>query len=158
MNVVILGAAGFIGTNLTLRLLKDADNDITLVDKQEEYFDNIRKYASRDVICRTSALDDKTDFDELVMNADIVYHLVSTTMPTTSNQHISEELIANVVMSSKMLEACVRQNVGKVVFLSSGGTVYGTEDRCPINEKNAHRSDKLLRNTEDNHRKTAVSL
>ena len=38
MNILLLGAAGFIGTNLALRLLDDPDNRITLVDVCKEYF------------------------------------------------------------------------------------------------------------------------
>ena len=65
---------------------------------------------------------------------DIVYHLFSTTVPTTSNQAISEELKANVILSANLFEACVHQQVQKVVFLSSGGTVYGKEAKCPLGE------------------------
>jgi len=38
MKILILGAAGFIGTNLTLKLAEDSANDLTLVDKKKEYF------------------------------------------------------------------------------------------------------------------------
>ena len=38
MNIAILGAAGFIGTNLALELVKDESNVITLVDKDKSYF------------------------------------------------------------------------------------------------------------------------
>lgn len=43
MNILILGAAGFIGTNLTFNLSKNKDDKITLVDKNKEYFVNIEK-------------------------------------------------------------------------------------------------------------------
>ena len=46
MNILILGAAGFIGTNLTLNLSKNKDDKITLVDKNKEYFVNIEKKMS----------------------------------------------------------------------------------------------------------------
>ena len=38
MNIVILGAAGFIGTNLALKLSQDENNFITVVDETLEYF------------------------------------------------------------------------------------------------------------------------
>ena len=47
---------------------------------------------------------------------------------------IATELIANVVMTAKMLDACVKTGVQKVVFISSGGTVYGKEGACPLKE------------------------
>ena len=71
----------------------------------------------------------------LLKDQEVVYHLVSTTIPTTSNQHIPEELNSNVIFSSLLFEACVRCNVKKVIFISSGGTVYGRETVCPIPEQ-----------------------
>ena len=38
MNAIILGAAGFIGTNLAMELLKDSTNYLTLVDRCENFF------------------------------------------------------------------------------------------------------------------------
>ena len=131
MNITILGAAGFIGTNLVLELAKK--HSLTLVDRKIDYFDSIKKL-NLDVTYKEMSFNIEDNFDVLLENTDIVYHLVSTTVPGTANQHISEELMANVVMTSKLLEACVRQKVKKVVFISSGGTVYGKEVTCPISE------------------------
>lgn len=134
MKILILGAAGFIGTNLTLKLAEDSANDLTLVDKKKEYF--IPSIIQKDNISIVeSNLDLSTDFDSILKGQDIVYHLVSTTVPTTSNLHISQELEANVIFSSNLFEACVRNNIKKVVFISSGGTVYGKEADCPLTEK-----------------------
>ena len=84
-----------------------------------------------------SQLDENADYVSLLKNQDVVYHLVSTTVPTTSNQQVSKELVKNVVMTSVMLEACVTCDVKKVVFISSGGTVYGREANCPLKEDTA---------------------
>lgn len=137
MNILLLGAAGFIGKNLTMKLAEDDNNHITIVDLKKEYFSNIEtnKYANVEIV--ESMLDEKTNFEELLVGQDIVYHLVSTTVPTTSNQHISQELTANVVMTAKLLDACVKCNVQKVAFISSGGTVYGKEVSCPLEENTA---------------------
>ena len=42
--------------------------------------------------------------------------------------------MGNIVVTSKLLDACVRTGVSKVVFISSGGTVYGKDVDCPIKE------------------------
>ncbi len=136
-NIVILGAAGFIGTNLAISLSKEKKNKILLVDKKLEYFDNIKSLNLPNSSYMSSSLSVDCDYDSLVENQDVVYHLLSSTVPTTSNQHISEEFNANVILSAKLFESCVRQGVKKVVFLSSGGTVYGKENKCPIDEKAA---------------------
>lgn len=134
MNILILGAAGFIGTNLAIRLAKNSADTVTVVDNNRTYFSTLDKLCIKNINIVESQFDLTTDFDSLLSNQDIVYHLASTTVPTTSNQHIPVELTANVVVTAKLLDACVRNNVGKVVFISSGGTVYGKEDNCPLKE------------------------
>lgn len=134
MNILILGAAGFIGTNLTLNLSKNKDDKITLVDKNKEYFVNIEKKCLKNVTIKEASLDEKMDFS-ILDGQDIVYHLVSSNVPTTSNQHISLDIQANVLFSSYLFDACVEHSVKKVVFISSGGTVYGKEATCPLSEE-----------------------
>lgn len=134
MNILLLGAGGFIGTNLTLKLIQNKKDYITLVDKSKKYFAPIEKLNFTNVKTIESSLDESIDFDFLLKDQEVVYHLVSTTVPTTSNQHISQELIANVIFSSNLFEACVRCGVKKIVFISSGGTVYGKEGKCPLDE------------------------
>ena len=135
MRIIICGAAGFIGTNLAIHLAKDKKNDITLVDRKEEYFKDIKEMNLLNITIKEDPLNMETNFDKLFENQEIVYHLVSTTVPTTSNQHISQELISNVVFSSNMFEACVRCNVNRVIFISSGGTVYGKQLNCTLKEE-----------------------
>lgn len=134
MNILILGAASFIGTNLAIRLSKESANSITLVDSSRHFFSPIEKLDVKNINIVESPFSINTDFDFLLKNQDIIYHLASTTVPATSNQQISEELSANVIVTSKLLEACVRNKVTKVVFISSGGTVYGKENNCPLKE------------------------
>ena len=136
MKSIILGAAGFIGTNLAIKLAGNKENELTLVDKNREFIAPAL-LDKENVHIVESCLDNMTDFDELLKDQEVLYHLVSTTVPTTSNQHISQELQANVVFSANMFEACVRCKLKKVVFISSGGTVYGKESDCPLKEKTA---------------------
>lgn len=136
-NILILGAAGFIGTNLAIELAKNKDNRIILVDKHLEWLNPIRAFGFSNVEERQSDLTVEMDFDELLKGMDTVYHLVSTTVPSTSNRQISQELTENVIFSANMLDACVRCDVKKVVFISSGGTVYGKEANCPLKENTA---------------------
>ncbi|MFA9398100.1 MAG: NAD-dependent epimerase/dehydratase family protein [Clostridiaceae bacterium] len=134
MNILLLGAAGFIGTNLTMKLAMNKNNHITIVDTKKEYFSNIDIVNYTNVTIKESPLDIETDFEAILEGQQIVYHLVSTIVPTTSNQHVSQELTSNVVMTAKMLDASVKCCVDKVIFISSGGTVYGKEVVCPIKE------------------------
>lgn len=134
MKVILFGAAGFIGTNLIIQIAKNQNNVITVVDRNKSYFEVLKTMSIPNLRFLESEMSVGTDFERLVEGQDVVYHLISTTVPTTSNKTIPDELSANVLMSSFLLEACVRKEVKKVVFLSSGGTVYGKEAKCPLNE------------------------
>lgn len=134
MNILLFGAAGFIGSNLALYLAKTTDNKITLLDRKRELFSIPEIVNNKSITIYESIFDENTEFDQVLQGQDIVYHLVSTTVPGTSNLQIPQELSSNVVATAKMLEACVRCGVKKVVFLSSGGTVYGREMKCPLHE------------------------
>lgn len=134
MRILVLGAAGFIGTNLTIKLAEVKSNIITLVDKDKSFFNSTIDMKFQNVKFEEATFDEQTNFDKLFSDQDVVFHLISTTVPTTANQHIPDELVANVVVTSKMLESCVKCNVKKVVFISSGGTVYGKADNCPLEE------------------------
>ena len=71
------------------------------------------------------------DLDEALEGIDVVFHLVSTTLPKTSNDNPVYDLETNVVGTMHMLEAARRNAVRKVVFSSSGGTVYGDLRQVP---------------------------
>ena len=137
MKNLLLGAAGFIGTNLAIELAKNPKNKLTLVDRNKDYFKTVVKMNIGNINVMESNLTFDMDFDSILKGQDVVYHLVSTTVPTTSNQHISQELVSNVIFSANLFEACIRCGVEKVVFISSGGTVYGKESDCPLKEKTA---------------------
>ena len=132
MKISILGAAGFIGTNLAIELSKD--HKLTLVDQSDEYFDHIRKLNLQNISYKVADFSKETGYD-FVAGSEIVYHLVSTNAPSTSNHEILEDISDNIAITIRILDACIRNNVKKIVFLSSGGTVYGLESSCPLSEE-----------------------
>jgi UDP-glucose 4-epimerase len=71
---------------------------------------------------------------EAVEGVEVVYHFVSTTLPKTSNDDPIYDVRSNLVDTLQLLEACVEAGVRKVVFSSSGGTVYGPPEAVPVTE------------------------
>lgn len=132
MKILILGAAGFIGTNLALELSKDEKNEITLADENKDFFVNEYLNHKNNVKLKEFNIYSQ-NYSELLQNQDVVFHLVSTTNPTSSNSNIEAELNANISFTARLLEQCTLYKVKKIIFISSGGTVYGNAV-CPISE------------------------
>lgn len=89
MNILILGAAGFIGTNLFLELSKNKDYHLTLVDKSRDFFS--QEIKKTNAIILDSCLDVDMDYT-ILKDQDVVFHLVSSVIPTNSNQHITQDI------------------------------------------------------------------
>ncbi|MEI3520251.1 MAG: NAD-dependent epimerase/dehydratase family protein [Anaerosacchariphilus sp.] len=131
MKIALIGGAGFIGTNLALQL--SLTDEVTVIDRDEKFFLTL-KALKVPLNFKVGNFSLDADFDAQVAGQDIVYHLASTVIPGNSNRNIGEELEANVVVTCKLLDACVRQKVKKIVFISSGGAVYGKKGKCPVEE------------------------
>ncbi|MDP5238449.1 NAD-dependent epimerase/dehydratase family protein [Uliginosibacterium sp. 31-16] len=65
---------------------------------------------------------------------DFCYHLVSTTLPKSSNADPVFDIESNVLGSVRLLTHAVRLGLKKVIFVSSGGTVYGVPKSVPVTE------------------------
>ncbi|WP_440321162.1 NAD-dependent epimerase/dehydratase family protein [Laedolimicola sp.] len=131
MKIALIGGAGFIGTNIALQL--SLTDEVTVIDRDEKFFLTL-KALKVPLNFKVGDFSLEADFDAQVEGQDIVYHLASTVIPGNSNRNIGEELEANVVVTCKLLDACVRQKVKKIVFISSGGAVYGKKGKCPVEE------------------------
>jgi UDP-glucose 4-epimerase len=129
MNCLILGGNGFIGSHLLDKLLSE-NHHVRIFDKYNELYrpKNIKvdyhygDFGNRVLVA--SALSD----------IDIVFHLITTTVPKTSNDDPIFDVQSNVIETLYLLEQCVAQKTKKIIFVSSGGTIYGMTERLPISE------------------------
>lgn len=129
MKILVLGGNGFIGSHLIDRLLAEG-HQVRVFDKYEEHFRNplpLVEYCLGDFGNRGLLAD-------ALQGIEIVYHLISTTLPKSSNDDPVFDITSNVVETLFLLEECVRCGVNKVIYTSSGGTVYGVPTVLPIRE------------------------
>lgn len=132
MRYLLLGGTGFIGANLANALLQDPNNNVVIYSRNKSnssfFIQNERlTYKQGDFF-------NETDFSSLVKDVDIVYHMVASSIPANSNIDISRELELITNPTCALLNACAENSVKKVVFISSGGAVYGRDSLPPFNE------------------------
>lgn len=125
---LVLGANGFIGTNLCLAL-DGAGFLVRGAGRTEfargELHDRV-EWAQLDFIA--------TSFDEALEGVDVVVHLVSTLLPAVSNNDKLRDVQENLLSTLRLLDGCKRNGIRKIIFASSGGTVYGAQAVTPITE------------------------
>ena len=131
MRVLVTGGCGFIGSHLVDKLI-DEGHSVSVIDKDPVYCDS-----------RTDKIQMiRGDFGDvnLIQNcldgADVVFHLAWTTIPKTSNENPTLDISSNLIGTVRLLEASLRSGVKRVIFNSTGGTIYGPSCSVPISEDN----------------------
>ncbi len=129
MNVLVLGGNGFIGSHLVDRLY-EGGHKVSVLDKKQEIFRRPLPYVEYFV----GDLGNRKVCDQALNNCDMVFHLVSTTVPKTSNDDPVFDVLSNVVETLHLLKQCVERRIKRVVFVSTGGAIYGSPLTLPVSE------------------------
>lgn len=125
---VVLGGGGFIGTNLCRRLIS-AGVSLRAFGRSQRF-----PNAVKDVPWTTGTLNDQDSLAHVLNGADIVFHLVGPSSPALVNQRMVQDVEENIIGTIRLLETCHRLSIPRLVFVSSGGTVYGAPTQIPIQE------------------------
>jgi len=132
MKIAIFGGGGFIGSAITDRLLRDK-HAIRIFERPR--VEPYRRFSGdEDVEWIAGDFMSVHDVDQTLDRVDVVLHLISTTLPRSSNDDMVYDVESNLVATLQLLGAMVAKRVHKIVFISSGGTVYGNPTYLPIDE------------------------
>lgn len=129
MNILVIGGNGFIGSHILERLDRK-QHQITVFDKSKNYF-------MEELEGVKYIYGDFTDIDtirKVIEGIDVVYHLLSTTVPSTADNNPLFDVQSNLVSTIRFLDTLKGSNVKRIVYSSSGGTVYGNPEYTPIDE------------------------
>ena len=133
MKVTVFGGGGFIGSTIVDRLLRDG-HAVRVFERPRVA--PYRIFAKNEQVeWITGDLLSRHDVGCALGGADAVFHLVSTTLPKSSNEDPIYDVQSNLVASLQMSDAMIEQKVPRIVFISSGGTVYGRPRYTPIDER-----------------------
>jgi UDP-glucose 4-epimerase len=133
-RVFVTGAAGFIGSNLTDRLLEAGLTVVgwdNLSTGQEQFLEAARKHPHF-TFCRGDLLD-VSALTRAMKGCDFVFHLAANADVRFGTQHPCRDLEQNTVATSNVLEAMRANGVTRIGF-SSTGSIYGEPDVFPTPE------------------------
>jgi UDP-glucose 4-epimerase len=150
-RILVTGGAGFIGSRLIFELLQTQVKEVIIYDNYSRgKYDNIKE-ALKDKRCRVfpygGDIRDTDILNQAMQGVDYVFHLAAMWLlhckdfPRTAFE-------VNIKGTFNILEACINNNVKKLIY-SSSASVYGdavelpmTEEH-PFNNKNFYGSTKI---------------
>jgi UDP-glucose 4-epimerase len=133
MKIIIFGGGGFIGSTVADKLLMQGHSLRVFERPRVEPY---REFSTTEQVeWITGDMSSMHDVSNAMDGVDAVVHLVSTTLPKSSNDDPIYDVQSNVIATLQMLNAMVAKNISKIIYISSGGTVYGNPIYLPIDEK-----------------------
>lgn len=134
MRCLVLGGTGFIGK--------------TLVKKLEKHGHFVRTYSRSKCFAGSKSVQHiQGDFsigenlEAALKDIDVVYHLICSTLPSLPHSESSNDIEVNILGTIRLLNLMCASKIKKIIFASSGGTVYGVPEYLPLDE--LHSTDPI---------------
>lgn len=132
MRILVLGGNGFLGSHIVDELLLH-NYEVSIFDRSvnKDYkpVESVRYY--------WGDFSDSMLMAEALETVDLVIHCISTTVPSTSNRNPTLDIQQNLITTVNLLESMISAGVKRLIYLSSGGTVYGSPNQLPVKEEHS---------------------
>ncbi|RPI18570.1 MAG: SDR family NAD(P)-dependent oxidoreductase [Ignavibacteriae bacterium] len=132
MNILVTGGAGFIGSNIADAYIKEGHN-VIIVDNMstgvKEYINPKAKFYEMDV--RDENISKIFEENKI----DVINHHAAQIDLRKSVENPKFDIEVNVMGSVNLLQNAVKYNIGKFIFASTGGAIYGEHDYFPADEE-----------------------
>ncbi len=131
-NILVTGGAGFIGSWVAQRFIDEGHNVVVVDNLSTGFQANVpadAKFYELDI--RSKAL------RKLVADLDIeiISHLAAQINLRKSIEDVRYDIDVNVNGTINLLEAAVENDIKKFIFSSTGGALYGEQERAPATEE-----------------------
>ncbi|WP_137111771.1 NAD-dependent epimerase/dehydratase family protein [Rhodobacter sp. SY28-1] len=129
MRCVVLGGCGFIGSHVVDRLV-GAGHSVRVVSRRPEAL----RGPVKGVEYRFLDYGNRASFAATIAGADVVFHMISATTPASGDQNPMLDIEGNLAATVGLLDLMEQAGIRRLVYVSSGGVVYGTPQELPIPE------------------------
>ena len=138
-NILVTGAAGFVGSH-TLELAVRNGHEVAGLDSFNDYYEPALKERNAKLVESSCGIKIQeldllsADLEQLISGVDVLVHLAGQPGVRASWSEFSGYLTQNVAVTEKLLQACQRAGVKRVVYASSS-SVYGNAPSYPVTEE-----------------------
>lgn len=132
MKVLVIGGNGFIGATL-VRALRERGDTVAVLDRFPPRLDT--DWTGVDY--HLGDFHDPSLLRKVLPGMDTVYHLASSTIPSTADADPVSDIQGNLVGTLALLATMRELGLRRICYFSSGGTVYGNPDLIPVPESHA---------------------
>lgn len=130
---IIFGGNGFVGSHLADGLVQRG-YDVKIFGSFQHGTENLSKCIDNVELIKGDYLN-RQDIHAALNDVDVLFHFISATNPVTSIQDPALDIETNVIGSIRLFQAALENDVEKIVYSSSGGTIYGQTDGKPVHEE-----------------------
>ncbi len=130
MSVLILGGSGFLGS-AAANQLGAAGLEVKILCRR---IPDAALFSAASVEIRTGDFTALTARDPLFDGVDTVLHFISSTTPASSMDDMAFDVSSNLLPTLNLLRIIQERGIKRLVYASSGGTVYGVPSRLPAAE------------------------
>jgi UDP-glucose 4-epimerase len=127
-EVLLIGGMGYVGRQLQ-ELLRAAGNRIHVIDRKAP-----EQSVNENIEFHEGLLSDESILRAVLPRCATVFFLASDSVPATTAGSPSHEGELNLLPFLKFLDTFQDYNHTHLVYLSSGGTIYGNPEKCPVYE------------------------
>ena len=132
-HCLIFGGGGFIGSHLAEKLV--AKGHVVTVFSRRPVF----SYPNLSTIWKKikfiqGDFNDLKSVDAILQPGNIVFDLVSSSVPFSSIHSPFSEITTHILAHTQLIQCACKKGVGKIIYFSSGGGVYGDKSYFPIAE------------------------
>lgn len=128
MSVLVLGGSGFIGSHVLDHLIKSNQKAINFSRSPSKYNSSCVEFLQGD-------FQNTAKLSEALQGVSTVIHCISNTVPATSAIDPVDDIKSNLVGTVRLIELIRKVNPSAhLIYISSGGTVYGSPSHIPVRE------------------------
>ena len=136
MRIIVVGGNGFIGSHFVARAIAGGHDVLVSGNNPVPRFAHGLPFTFL-----PGGLEALSGNAELLGSVDAVCHFASSSIPSSSNADPVGDIAGNLMTTVGLLEAMRRAGTRRIIYLSSGGAIYGRPVTSPMSE--SHPTDPL---------------